>query len=100
MVGTPPPLKACQFGWIDGLRMRAHSTRGMASSRTWSSGVSIADICAEASFYQPGHPCSSGTGVVSIILTFHVNVSFNLILVHFGCEINCCSKLKVGKEKL
>ncbi|KAL0201208.1 hypothetical protein M9458_004395, partial [Cirrhinus mrigala] len=33
--------------------VRAHSTRGMASSLAWSSGVSIAEICAAASWASP-----------------------------------------------
>ncbi|XP_051756701.1 uncharacterized protein LOC127516273 [Ctenopharyngodon idella] len=35
------------------LGVRAHSTRGMASSWAWSCGVSIADICAAAGWASP-----------------------------------------------
>ncbi|KAL0192323.1 hypothetical protein M9458_010619, partial [Cirrhinus mrigala] len=35
------------------IRVRAHSTRGMASSWAWSSGVSIAEICAPAGWALP-----------------------------------------------
>ncbi|KAL0148789.1 hypothetical protein M9458_055967 [Cirrhinus mrigala] len=35
------------------VRVRAHSTRGMTSSWAWSSGVSIAEICAAASWTSP-----------------------------------------------
>ncbi len=33
--------------------IRAHSTRGIASSWAWSSGVSIAEICAAAGWASP-----------------------------------------------
>ncbi|KAI2663794.1 Trigger factor [Labeo rohita] len=33
--------------------VRAHSTRGVASSRAWSSGVSMAEICAAAGWASP-----------------------------------------------
>ncbi len=35
------------------IRVRAHSTRGIASSWAWSSGVSILDICEAASWSSP-----------------------------------------------
>ncbi len=49
--------------------VRAHSTRGIASSWAWSSGVSISEICVATGlaspstfvrFYQPGFPCLAG----------------------------------------
>ncbi len=33
--------------------VRAHSTRGMASSWAWSSGISIGEICAAAGWSSP-----------------------------------------------
>ncbi len=35
------------------IRVRAHSTRGIASSWAWSSGVSISDICEVAGWSSP-----------------------------------------------
>jgi hypothetical protein len=46
-------LAYSSLGFQSPIGVRAHSTRGVASSWAWSSGVSMADICAAAGWASP-----------------------------------------------
>ncbi len=46
-------LAYCSLGQQCPMGVRAHSTRGIASSWAWSSGVSITGICAVAGWFSP-----------------------------------------------
>ncbi len=47
-------------GLLCPIRVRAHSTRGIASSWAWSSGVSISDICEAAGWSSPSKVLQPG----------------------------------------
>lgn len=62
--------------------VRAHSTRGMASSWAWSSGMSIADICAMASWSS-----------LSIFARFYKTGMDFVCLTRPGLSPSCCTNL-------
>ncbi len=71
--------------------VRAHSTRGIASS--WSSGVSMSDICEAAGWsickvLQPGHSCGAGHSPFCLIAIFRVHLTIIVQVPSFAWAVH------------
>ncbi len=82
-------LAYSSLGQLCPMGVKAHSTRSIASSWAWSSGVSIAEICLAAGWASPsrfgrfsGSPYLTGTGPFSLTGSLcHMTTSMGVYLL-------------------